>query len=78
MKAETIDIEDNDGIQRIEIPGDFKINDNKAYIKKIGDVIYIIPYHSPWKSMYDSLDGFTPDFMEERHQPRQEERESFD
>lgn len=32
-----------------------------------------------WQPLFDSLDKFSPDFMEDRDQPTiQEERESFD
>jgi len=78
MKVEAVDIQNNSGVQAIPIPDAFKINDNKVYLKKMGNVIYIIPYHNPWQNFYDSLSEFTPDFMEERNQPSQQTREPFD
>ncbi len=79
MKIEAVDIQNNAAGQAIQIPDEFKINDDKVYLKKIGDVLYIIPFHSPWKSMYDSLENFPADFMEERNQPKEQQiRESFD
>lgn len=78
MPLITIDIQELHDHQEISIPKDFRIDDNKAYIKKVGNVLYIIPYHNPWDSMINSLDQFTSDFMEERSQPEQQERESFD
>ena len=78
MKFETVDIQNNKGEQAIRIPESLKINDSKVYIKKMGNCLYIIPYHQPWQSLIDSLQQFSPDFMEDRDQPLSQNRESFD
>jgi antitoxin VapB len=78
MAFETIDIQDNAGIQAIKIPENLKINDSKVYVKRIGNGLYLIPYHQPWQSMFDSLNQFSDDFMENRDQTSQQSRESFD
>lgn len=78
MDFEMIDIQNSAGGQAIRIPDSFKINDDKVYIKKIGNALYIIPYHQPWQSMFDSLQQFTSDFMENREQSPTQTRESFD
>ena len=78
MKVEEVEIQNSLGVQAITIPSQFKIEDDKVYLKKIGNVIYIIPFHQPWQNFYDSLDGFTTDFMEDRNQPIEQTRESFD
>lgn len=78
MSVETINIKNNKrGSQAIRIPKAMKINDDKVYLKKVGNSIFIIPFHSPWQNMVDSLTSFTPDFMEIREQPNQQ-REAFD
>lgn len=80
MAFETIDIKTNPPIdgQIIEIPENLKINDNKVYLKKIGNSLYIIPFHNPWENLFESLDVFTDDYMTNREQPENEKRESFD
>jgi len=80
MAFETIEITDNSpsGGQSIRIPADFKINDNKVYLKKVGNLLYLIPFHNPWDSLVASLEGFTPDFMADRQQPDTQKRESFE
>ena len=78
MKVETIDIQENADSQAIQIPQEFKINDDKVYIKKMGNALYIIPFHNPWQNLFDSLGQFTSDFMEDRNQPSAQIRESFD
>ncbi len=78
MKIETIDIQNNPGGQAIQIPEDFRIDDDKVYLKKSGNIIYIIPFHKPWQNLLESLDEFTPDFMDKRNQPSKQNRELFD
>ena len=78
MKLETIDVQSNDGSQAIRIPDDFKINDDKVYIKKVGNALYIIPFHNPWQNVSDGLNSFTSDYVEDRNQPSEQARESFD
>lgn len=78
MKTEVVVIQNHSGIQAIEIPELFKINDNKVYLKKTGNIISIIPFHNAWQNLHESLDAFTPDFMEQRVQPQQQERKPFD
>ncbi len=74
MTAEIINEKD---FQIFKIPNDFKINDSKVYLKKIGNSLYLIPFHNPWQSFFDSLDKFTDDFMNERQQAEQK-RELLD
>lgn len=78
MGFEEIDIQSNATGQAIKIPDSFKINDSKVYIKKVGNSLYIIPFHAPWQSLFESLEQFSTDFMEERNQPLSQNRESFD
>jgi antitoxin VapB len=70
MTIAIIDIQYPNGMQAIRIPKDMHINDDKVYLKKVGNTIQIIPYHSAWQSLIDSLQHFTPDFMETRNQPQ--------
>jgi len=78
MGIATIDIKNNKGTQAIRIPKQMQINDDKVYLKKVGNTLYLIPYHSPWQNLIDSTDSFTADFMDERNQPDQQQRESLD
>ena len=78
MAFEIIDIQDKSGFQSIKIPDSFKINDDKVYLKKVGNALYIIPFHNPWQNLIDSVDEFSQDFMNDREQPTEQTRESFD
>lgn len=80
MALQIIDIDNNNpsGNQSINIPADLKIDDDRVFIKKTGNVIHIIPYHNPWDSLYSSLNEFTDDFKHERDQGIVQSRELFD
>lgn len=78
MAFETTNIQDISGEQIIKIPNKFRINDDKVYLKKIGNILYVIPYHNPWQLMIDSLENFSEDYLEDRQQPGQQNREVFD
>ena len=78
MKIQAVDIQNISGQQAIQLPNDLRINDDKVYLKKMGNVIYIIPFHNPWQNFFESLSGFSDDFMGERNQPSQQDRELFD
>jgi antitoxin VapB len=47
MKIQAVGIQNISGQQAIQLLNDLKINDDKVYLKKMGNVIYIIPFHSP-------------------------------
>ncbi|MBN9350033.1 MAG: hypothetical protein J0H55_05045 [Chitinophagaceae bacterium] len=78
MKIETVNIQEVSGEQIISLPRGLRLNDNKVYLKKSGEVIYIIPFHKPWDSLFESLQDFSDDFMKDRDQPSFQNRESFD
>jgi antitoxin VapB len=78
MSFETIKIEKSSGEQILKLPESFKIDDDKVYLKKVGNAIFIIPFHNPWQIMMDSLDQFSDDFMNERNQANQQIRDYFD
>jgi antitoxin VapB len=77
MKIEEVQIENIQGSQFIKIPDNLKIDDNKVFLKKVGNSIFIIPFHNPWQNLIQSLDLFSEDFLENRNQLDQEIRESL-
>jgi len=77
VEIKTIDIKEIKGKQVIDIPEEMRIDDDKVYIKKVGNTLYVIPYHNPWQNLFESLESFTSDFMDERNQPDKQNRESL-
>ena len=67
----------NDGaIQTVQLPEGFHVDGNEVFVKHIGKSVLLIPKNAnPWDMMSDSLDQFTDDYMLERCQPAQQQRE---
>lgn len=78
MPFETVKVTKESGSQIIHIPEGFKIEDDKVYLKKVGNSIYVIPYHNPWESLIQSTNMFSDDFLNEREEPKIQEREFFE
>ena len=78
MSFEKISLKKRSGRQVIELPDNLRIDDDTVYLKKVGNSIYVIPYHNPWESFINSVEEFSEDYMAERNQPSQAKRESMD
>ncbi|MBI4535493.1 MAG: AbrB/MazE/SpoVT family DNA-binding domain-containing protein [Ignavibacteriae bacterium] len=64
--------------QSVELPEGFRIDDSEVYVKRVGNAIVLLSKTNPWQPLKESLNLFSDDFMDEREQPGQTERESFD
>ncbi len=63
--------------QFVDLPQNYQIEGEEAYIKKVGNVILLIPKDNPWQILFSSLELLSDDFMEQREQPSQPEREAL-
>jgi len=61
--------------QAVRLPKEFRFDGDRVFIKRVGNSVILIPYQEPWQSLFDSLDHFSDDYMEDREQPAQQERE---
>ena len=77
MRATTIDIKKQAGMQVIELPEQLAIDDDKVYLKRTGNIISIIPFHNAWQNLYQGINEFSEDFMAERNQTPTQPRESL-
>ena len=67
-----------DGTNQIVIlPEQFHLSGNEVYVKKMGNGILLIAKDDPWRSLIDSVDSFSEDFMETREQPNLQIREEL-
>ena len=78
MGIKAIEIKNKKGFQAIQIPEQLKIEDDRVFIKKVGNTLHIIPFHNPWQNLLEAVDAFTLDFMENREEPGNQKRESID
>ena len=74
-KMQTAKIFLNGRSQAVRLPKEFRFQGTDVYIKKIGNMVILLPKDDPWASLIGSLDQFSADFMESRHQPTQDDRE---
>jgi len=64
--------------QAVRLPKEYRIDDTEVYVKRIGDIVMLIPRNSAWKAMEDSLSYFTDDFLCQREQPAEQIREELE
>lgn len=74
---QTAKIFTNGRSQAVRLPKEFRMPGDDVFIKKIGNIVILIPKDAPWSSLVNSLDQFTDDFMESREQPTQDTRENL-
>ena len=63
--------------QAVRLPKEYRFEDEFVFIKKSGNAVILIPAKNSWDSLFESLDMFSADFMSERRQPLDQEREPF-
>lgn len=66
---ETAKLFQNGSSQAVRLPKAFRFRGDRVYIKRVGNVVILLPVHNSWESLKSSLALFTPDFMQERDQP---------
>jgi len=74
---ETAKIFKNGQSQAVRLPKGCRFEGSEVYVKKMGDIVLLVPKDKPWELFVNSLDRFTDDFMEKRIQPPLESRESL-
>ncbi len=60
---ETAKVFSNGGSQAVRLPKDCRFADSEVYVKRIGNVVMLIPQGDPWSAMLNGLDLFTDDFL---------------
>lgn len=75
--SDTVRIQKNNGKRFVQLPDDLHLDDDRYYLKKVGNIVYLIPVHDPWSGMLEAASAFSDDFMENREQPDLTSRESL-
>ena len=47
--------------QAVRLPKEYRFEDSDVFIKKIDDIVMLIPRSKVWKSFRNSFNNFTPD-----------------
>ncbi|MFO1492997.1 MAG: type II toxin-antitoxin system VapB family antitoxin [Kiritimatiellia bacterium] len=64
--------------QAVRLPKEFRFKGGSVFIQRLGNSVVLVPSHDPWRSMFEATRLFSEDFMTERDQGAQPEREGFD
>ena len=66
--------------QAVRLPKEYRFeNQEEIFIKKVGDGVLLMPKNDKtiWNHMFDRLDEFSNDFMDNRIQPTQNREDLF-
>lgn len=74
---QTAKLFNNGRSQAVRLPKELRFSGDDVYIKKIGNMVILLPKSDPWSPLISSLDQFSGDFMDTREQPPQGEREEL-
>ena len=74
---DTAKIFKNGRSQAVRLPKNFRLEGQEVYVKKINDLVLLIPKDTAWKVLEAGVDFFTSDFLVDRKQPAVQEREEI-
>jgi len=63
--------------QAIRLPKEFRFEGSSVFIHHLGSYVVPVPQHDPWRSMFEATKRFSDDFMAERDQGTQAERDNL-
>ena len=64
--------------QAVRLPKEFRFDGASVFIQHLGGCVVLVPRHDPWRTMFEATKRFSDDFMAERDQGTQSEREGLD
>ena len=64
--------------QAVRLPKEFRFEGTSVFIQHLGGGVLLVPMRDSWNSMFEATKRFSEDFMADRDQGDQQERESLD
>jgi antitoxin VapB len=64
--------------QAVRLPKEFRFTGSSVYVRKLGDVVMLIPKRRSWNALIDACGRFTDDFMSSRDQGAHERDKPFE
>lgn len=61
--------------QAVRLPKEYRFDENDVFIKKIDDIVILIPRDKVWKTFRSSLNKFSDDLLIERDNEIPQERD---
>ena len=78
MRVQTAKIFENGRSQAVRLPKQYRFSGSEVFIRKLGDVVMLIPKDRAWNTFLEGIDSFTDDFFEsDREQGISQEREDL-
>jgi antitoxin VapB len=71
---ETARIFMNGRSEAVRLPKNCRFASNEVYIKKVGDMVLLVPKNKAWDVFMEGLSGFSDDFMASRPNERPQNR----
>ncbi|HHW42083.1 MAG TPA: AbrB/MazE/SpoVT family DNA-binding domain-containing protein [Syntrophomonadaceae bacterium] len=68
---------ENGRSQAVRLPKEYRFNDSEVFVKKIDDIVILIPKDSVWKTFEASIKYFSDDFLSDRNQPEMPQRDDL-
>ncbi|MCL6449082.1 MAG: type II toxin-antitoxin system VapB family antitoxin [Armatimonadetes bacterium] len=68
---------ENGRSQAVRLPKEYRFKDSEVFVKKINDIVLLIPKDSAWINLESSLKNFSDDFLSDRNQPVTQKRDDF-
>lgn len=63
--------------QAVRLPKEYQLDVDEVIIKRVGNMLILIPESGVWDNFEKSLSMFDDSFMDNRNQPEVQEREGF-
>lgn len=73
----TAQLFNNGRSQAVRLPKDCRFEGTEVYVKKLDGLVILFAKDQPWASLFQSLDKFSEDFMSDRQQPLEQERDNL-
>lgn len=54
--------------QAVRLPKGFRFEGEEVFVKRVGNAMVLLPRHESWRTLHESLEHFSDDFMEDRNQ----------
>jgi len=64
--------------QAVRLPKEYRFKGKDVYVKKLDNIVLLIPKDDPWSSLISSVHEFTDDYLSKRTQPIHQDREPIE
>jgi len=72
----TAKIFQNGRSQAVRLPKEFRFDGDEVFVHKVGNAVVLLPVRHSWNTLFQSLDQFSDDFMQDgRQQPELQSRD---